>query len=344
MKLHPLVAPLEAASDADLMASVLINLSPDLFGGDDRPLNENDQAFVARVRIRWDATNGELPLRARERRRLLAILDRAARFSEFERTGRDPEFEALVEAMEADFDEGQKFADMERDLDLSLGLLNCDRDIPDLLDRVAVAPDQRGLRFLFFGPPGTGKSVLAKLIACRVRLKPRVLQIGEILRSLVGETEANIAGAFADAARDEVMLIIDEVDSFLVQRAAAAKSWEITQVNAFLTALDSHPLPVVATTNLMDIIDPAAHRRFLFQVRFDFLKPTQVKEAFRTFFGLDPPTGVADLAELTPADFDLVRRRAEVLGTQGDQRWLVRELEHLKPATSNPKLKIGFHA
>lgn len=342
MKLHPLVAPLEEAPDADLMASVMINLPPELFGGDG-PLNDNDRAFIERMQIRWSATGGEVPLRRKERHRLLALLDRAARHSEFERTGRDPEFEAMVEAMESGIDEARKFEDMEQDLDLSLSLLNCDRDLRDLIDRLDRVPDRKGLRFLFHGPPGTGKSVLAKLIACRLRLEPRVLQIGEILRSLVGETESNIAGAFAEAARDQVFLIIDEVDSFLVQRATATKSWEITQVNAFLTALDSHPLPLAASTNLMDIIDPAAHRRFLFQVRFDFLKPAQVKEAFRTFFGLDPPAGVLDLSELTPADFDLVKRRAEVLGTLGDSRWLARELKHLKPATANPKLRIGFH-
>jgi hypothetical protein len=47
------------------------------------------------------------------------------------------------------------------------------------------------------------------------------------------------------------------------------------EVNEFLTASDGHPLPIACTTNLVDRIDRAALRHFLFHVRFDYLTRAQ---------------------------------------------------------------------
>ena len=101
----------------------------------------------------------------------------------------------------------------------------------------------------------------------------------------MGETEQNIAKAFAQAKEAKSLLIFDEADTFLRDRSLAARSWEVSSVNEMLTWMESHPYPFICTTNLMDTLDPASLRRFSFKVKYDFLTSQQVKEAFDYFFG-----------------------------------------------------------
>ena len=62
-----------------------------------------------------------------------------------------------------------------------------------------------------------------------------------------------------------------------VRPARGLRSWEVTQVNEMLTWMESHPLPFVCTTNLMDRIDQASLRRFTLKLRFAPLSPAQTR-------------------------------------------------------------------
>ena len=72
----------------------------------------------------------------------------------------------------------------------------------------------------------------------------------------VGQAEKNIARAFRDAEDDGAVLLIDEVDSFLQDRRGAQRSWEVTQVNEMLTQMESFAGVFIASTNLIDGLDP----------------------------------------------------------------------------------------
>ena len=136
----------------------------------------------------------------------------------------------------------------------------------------------------------------------------------DLLGSYVGETEQNIARAFNQAYEEEALLVFDEADSFLCDRALAAHTWEISQVNEMLTWMESHPLPFVCTTNLMDGLDKAALRRFTFKVKYKYLAEEQVGNAFKRFFGKKYPPSAARLDYLTPGDFAVVKDKANILG------------------------------
>ena len=77
-----------------------------------------------------------------------------------------------------------------------------------------------------------------------------------------------------------------------------------------LTQMESHPLPFVCTTNLMDDLDQASLRRFTFKVKYDFLTRQQVAVAFRHFFGAEPGVSVSELTCLAPGDFAVVAKKA----------------------------------
>ena len=133
----------------------------------------------------------------------------------------------------------------------------------------------------------------------------------DLLSCWVGESEKQIAAAFQTARARRAMLVIDEADSLLSDRREAVRSWEITQVNEMLTWMESHPLPFVCTTNLMDRLDQASLRRFTLKLRFEPLNPVQAALAFERFFGVVSPRQLAD--GLTPGDFATVRRKRDLL-------------------------------
>ena len=117
----------------------------------------------------------------------------------------------------------------------------------------------------------------------------------------VGETEQQIAAAFAEARDARAFLIFDEADSLLGGRESAHRSWEVSRVNEMLTWMESHPLPFACTTNFGKHLDPGTLRRFVFKVRLDYLAPGQVEEAFPAWFAPPQPDGLTDLAALTAA-------------------------------------------
>ena len=180
-----------------------------------------------------------------------------------------------------------------------LGLIQADTDPATLAERLVGSAD-RGFSLCLQGPPGTGKSAFARYLAERLGMEVLQKRTSDLLSPWVGETEQEIAAAFAVARDAQAFLIFDEADSLLGDRRGAHRSWEVSRVNEMLTWMESHPLPFACTTNFGEHLDPATLRRFVFKVRLDYLAPAQVEEAFRIYFALPPPAGLTDLAALTP--------------------------------------------
>ena len=137
------------------------------------------------------------------------------------------------------------------------------------------------------GPPSSLKAGVA--MACRLQDR--------------GGTEQKIAGTFAKARAARAFLVFDEADSLLLDRAAAIRGWEISQVNEMLTWMESHALPFACTTNLAERLDRASLRRFLVKLRFDWLTTAQARLPFREFYAVYVPAALDELRMLTPADF-----------------------------------------
>ncbi len=172
-------------------------------------------------------------------------------------------------------------------------------------------------KICIYGPPGTGKTAYAKWLAKYLEKPLIVRKASDLLNCYLGETEKIIAQAFEDAQRDDAVLLLDEIDSFLRDRTLSSHSWEVTQVNELLTQIENFEGVFIATTNLMDLLDPAALRRFDLKTKFDFLKPEQAKKLFKKYSSQLRLQGsiaevlaeLEDLEKLTPGDFAAVYRQ-----------------------------------
>ena len=216
------------------------------------------------------------------------------------------------------------------------------------MDLNALTTQLKGLGRLNFslclyGASGTGKSAYARHLAEELGLDVIHRRASDLLSKWVGGTEQNIAEAFAEAKENKSMLIFDEADSFLRDRATASHPWEISSVNEMLTWMESYPYPFICTTNLMDTLDPASLRRFSFKVKYNFLTSEQVQEAFSYFFGLKiTPRQAAGLDKLTPGDFALVKNKAEILGKSAQFEAVREMLETEQKLKRNVTSGIGF--
>jgi SpoVK/Ycf46/Vps4 family AAA+-type ATPase len=199
-----------------------------------------------------------------------------------------------------------------RALPFDAALSSADVDL-EALERRVVEAGQGALSFLFTGIPGTGKTAFARHLAERLGMEVLQKRASDLLGMYVGQSEANIADAFREAAESRMFLVFDEADSLLFDRRGAQRSWEISQVNEMLTWMETHPLPFAATSNLVERLDPAVQRRFLFKVRFAPMSPSQIALAFRHHFGCEAPAAALRLDMVTPGDFAVVSHKASVL-------------------------------
>ena len=219
-------------------------------------------------------------------------------------------------------------------------LVHADPDLTALADRIVKIGRSR-MGILLDGPSGSGKSEYAKQLAKRMGLDPLTKRASDLTSKWVGETEQQIAGAFAEARATESFLIVDEADSFLADRRDAVRNWETSMVNEMLSQLETHDLPYAFTTNLADRLDPAVARRFLFRAIFKFLDEPRVVRAWEFFFGGECPTRLRTLSRLVPADFALVHERGEKLGFLDDPQQIVSELM-TQSRDKNRSIVVGF--
>lgn len=195
--------------------------------------------------------------------------------------------------------------------------LNADADLAQVARGLAAAQDAGGARLCLYGPPGTGKTAFGRWLAEQLDRPLLVRRASDLLSMFVGEAEKNIARAFRAAEEDGALLLIDEVDSFLQDRRGAQRNWEVTQVNEMLTQMESFAGVFIASTNLMDGLDPAALRRFDLKVKLGYLCPDQAWALLQRHCAqlqLSAPgeplrQRMARLHLLTPGDFTTVLRQ-----------------------------------
>lgn len=130
------------------------------------------------------------------------------------------------------------------------------------LFRTLGIPPPKGV--LMHGPPGSGKTLIAKAVAAETGAFFFLLNGPEIMSKIAGESEANLRKAFEEAEKNSPAIIfIDEIDSIASKRDKAGDV-EKRIVSQLLTLMDglspSSNVVVIAATNRPNVIDPALRR------------------------------------------------------------------------------------
>jgi hypothetical protein len=206
------------------------------------------------------------------------------------------------------------------------------------------------LNLLFWGPPGTGKTAWAKHLAGELGRDLVVRRASDLHNPYVGMTERNIRDAFRGAAASRSILLIDEADTFLGDRRGHARSWETSEVNEFLTQMESHTGVLICSTNLLDRMDPASKRRFAFKVAFKPLNPESRLRVVSLYFpriASNLPDREAlrlrEMDGLTPGDVAAVAAQARHLGGSDlTLDWLMERLANEVRYRADENAKIGF--
>ncbi|KAK5120542.1 hypothetical protein LTR85_006198 [Meristemomyces frigidus] len=158
---------------------------------------------------------------------------------------------------------------------------------------------------LLWGPPGCGKTLLAKAVAAESKANFISIKGPELLNKFVGESEAAVRRVFS-RARSSVpcVIFIDELDALVPRRDDAGSESSARVVNTFLTELDGlserQGIWVIAATNRPDIIDDAMLRpgRLETPLFVDLPGPGERVEILRALLRNKPVDNLAEIAEL----------------------------------------------
>jgi Mrp family chromosome partitioning ATPase len=128
-----------------------------------------------------------------------------------------------------------------------------------------------GVAALFSGPPGTGKTMVAGLLARELDLELYQIDLSKVVSKWVGETEKQLAKIFDAADAGHALLLFDEADSLFAKRTevkSATDRYANLEVNFLLQRIESFGGVTIMTTNLDTSIDPALKRRLASHIVF----------------------------------------------------------------------------
>lgn len=122
----------------------------------------------------------------------------------------------------------------------------------------------KGVRALFTGPSGTGKTLAARILASELGMDLYRVDLAAVINKYVGETEKNLHRVLSTAEELDVVLLLDEGDALLGRRTevtTANDRYANVETDYLLQRLEHYSGIVLVTSNLADNIDPAFQRR-----------------------------------------------------------------------------------
>ncbi|MDR3163306.1 MAG: ATP-binding protein [Helicobacteraceae bacterium] len=184
-------------------------------------------------------------------------------------------------------------------------------------------------KIIFHGYPGTGKTLTAVSMAKTLKKQVISFDCSKILSMFVGESEKNTRRIF-DTYRDivaksgtEPILLLNEADQFLSSRTVSvsggAEKMHNQMQNIFLEQIERFDGILIATTNLLENIDPAFSRRFDYKIKFEKPSESQRLEIWKKLMPKNAPLEkslnleVLAKHQLTGAQIALVVRNAAMI-------------------------------
>jgi hypothetical protein len=151
----------------------------------------------------------------------------------------------------------------------------------------------RGITALFSGPPGTGKTMAAQIIAGALGLDLYRIDLSTVVSKYIGETEKNIERIFREAEASNAILFFDEADALFGKRSEVRDShdrYANIEVSYLLQRMEAYDGVTILATNLRGNLDEAFTRRLQFAVAFPFPEAEERLRIWETLFPAEVPT------------------------------------------------------
>lgn len=157
-----------------------------------------------------------------------------------------------------------------------------------------IRPRGYGIKALFSGGPGTGKTMAAEVIAGTLGLDLFRVDLSSVVSRWVGETEKNLREIFDSAEGGTAVLLFDEADALFGSRGEVKQAQDRfanQEVSFLLQRLEVFEGAAILTTNLQENIDEAFLRRFGAVIEFPMPSPEQRKRLWDRAFPPYAPRG-----------------------------------------------------
>ncbi len=166
-----------------------------------------------------------------------------------------------------------------------------------------------GVRSLFVGPSGTGKTLAAGWLATQLGLPLYRVDLAAISSKYIGETEKNLSQLLARAEQAEVVLLFDEADSLFGKRTDVQQAndrFANAQTNYLLQRIESFDGITLLTSNSRSRFDSAFSRRLDLVIEFPLPRPQERRSLWQSHLGTHH--------NLTPQDLNQLAATTDLCG------------------------------
>lgn len=193
----------------------------------------------------------------------------------------------------------------------------------------------RGSTALFEGPPGTGKSMAAQVLAGDLGMPLYRVDLGSVSKKYIGETEKNLGKVLDASAPGGSIVLFDEADALFGKRSKAGDGADRpveSGLSFLLSSAEAMAGLAIFSTHLRRGLDRGFVRRFGYVVRFPFPDPAERERIWSGVFPHETPTEGIDASalawrELSGGEIVEVAARAALLAASADEPVRMSHLE-----------------
>jgi SpoVK/Ycf46/Vps4 family AAA+-type ATPase len=196
----------------------------------------------------------------------------------------------------------------------------------------------KGLSMLYAGPPGTGKTMSAQVVAKELRMELYKIDLSQVVSKYIGETEKNLHEIFGEAQKSGAILFFDETDALFGKRSEvkdAHDKYANIETAYLLQKMEEYEGISVLATNLLNNIDEAFLRRINYVIKFPFPDAEYREKLWRATFPKETPLSddldfrwLAHKYEIAGGNIKNVVLSAAFLAAETEERVGMRHIVH----------------